>query len=246
MRRPIEDGLSLLAGAGIGVALMYLMDPDQGAQRRRKLAAHTGAVASGAAETAGNVWDRISDASSNAAARMGDVVRDHNIPSMVGSATPGFFNRTAQRARDAASSMADHFSSASDSAQDQAGSWYSALKQKFSDTAEHVRGHASDFSDNIDDARHRANIALGREREHHYVGQSVCALGSLALGAGIVYLLDPRLGRARRAHLRDKSRRWLNEAGDFFRVSGRYVTDHLTEASPKLAVMSATCAGRTR
>src|SRR3954462_9572039 len=36
MKRPIEDTLSLLAGAGLGVAMMYLFDPDLGRQRRQR------------------------------------------------------------------------------------------------------------------------------------------------------------------------------------------------------------------
>ena len=41
MRRPIEDGLSLMLGAGLGVGLMYLLDPEKGSQRRQRLSQAT-------------------------------------------------------------------------------------------------------------------------------------------------------------------------------------------------------------
>src|SRR4051795_9262291 len=75
--RMLEDGVSLLAGAGIGVALMYLLDPEHGAQRRRyakrraqelvestgaTLSTALGATAGGASKLSSRVRDRVSDA----------------------------------------------------------------------------------------------------------------------------------------------------------------------------------------
>jgi hypothetical protein len=73
----------------------------------------------------------------------------------------------------------------------------------------------------------RASLAIGRDRDRHYVSQTACALGAMALGAGLVWMFDPRLGRSRRAWLRDKSVRLCNETGDFFRRSGRTIADHM-------------------
>src|SRR5262249_11652940 len=73
----------------------------------------------------------------------------------------------------------------------------------------------------------RASLALGRDEDHHYVGQTACALGSLALGAGLFWAFDPLQGRSRRAWLRDKTMKGVRETGEFFRRSGVYIADHL-------------------
>jgi hypothetical protein len=83
------------------------------------------------------------------------------------------------------------------------------------------------FGQKADDVRRGARIALTGEREHHYAGQTACAIGSMALGAGLIWALDPRLGRSRRAWLRNKSMHWLHETGDFFRATGRHVTGRM-------------------
>lgn len=59
MKRTTEDTLSLLAGAGIGVLAMYLLDPDSGARRRRQLAAVTREAVDAAGETIAPVVDTV-------------------------------------------------------------------------------------------------------------------------------------------------------------------------------------------
>src|SRR5438874_12427635 len=75
--RAVEDGLSLLAGAGIGMALMYLLDPEQGRERRYRMrraagdalesagatiSSSLGAAAGGASSFGSRVRDRVSGA----------------------------------------------------------------------------------------------------------------------------------------------------------------------------------------
>jgi len=77
MKRAVEDGLALLAGAGVGMAVMYLLDPDNGRNRRARisrtaadaleqsgeyLGAATGMIGSGASSLTGRIGDRFSDA----------------------------------------------------------------------------------------------------------------------------------------------------------------------------------------
>jgi gas vesicle protein len=54
----IEDGLSLLTGAGIGVLAMYLLDPESGAARRERIAE----TARGTLDTAGEALGQVLDA----------------------------------------------------------------------------------------------------------------------------------------------------------------------------------------
>ena len=89
MNRKTEDALALLAGAAIGTAAMFLLDPQSGARRRRQLGAVAretwditgetvgpalGSVASGAsrvgrsvADTLGEYGSRLADSGSRAA-----------------------------------------------------------------------------------------------------------------------------------------------------------------------------------
>ena len=55
----------------------------------------------------------------------------------------------------------------------------------------------------------------------------MCALGSLAVGAGLLWAFDPRLGRGRRAWLRDKTNHHVREVGTFFRRTGRHMSNKM-------------------
>src|SRR4051812_13533280 len=60
-RTGMTSGLSLLGGLAIGAGLMYLLDPDEGADRRKTV----GNLASGAISTSGSAlsggWDKLKD-----------------------------------------------------------------------------------------------------------------------------------------------------------------------------------------
>ena len=49
----------------------------------------------------------------------------------------------------------------------------------------------------------------------------------MALGAGLIWAFDPRLGRSRRAWLRNKGMHWLRETGDFFRYAGVHASNRM-------------------
>jgi len=82
-----------------------------------------------------------------------------------------------------------------------------------------------DTSDSAERTARRWGNYVPHEREHHYVGQTACALGSLALGAGLVWMFDPQLGRSRRAWVGQKSGKFLRESGEFFRRTGRDIAN---------------------
>ena len=69
MKRMIEDGISLLTGAGIGIAAMYLLDPDSGRKRRRQIASGArqtlGTVAASASHLGRRAVDRAEDRASD-------------------------------------------------------------------------------------------------------------------------------------------------------------------------------------
>jgi len=154
---------SLIAGAGIGLAAMYLFDFEAGARRRRRL-----------------------------------IERSANL-----------LTSSKQLTQQAAESAIARSQSLSDGIIDRAGQ-----------AKEYAVGA-------IDDARRRANIALGREREHHYVAQTAGAIGSIALGAGLAWIFDHQLGRSRRARLRDSGKYWAGELGNMVRHVRRRAADRV-------------------
>jgi len=219
--RALEDGIAVLAGAGIGVALMYLMDPEHGEQRRayakkraRQLMENAGstvstamgATAGGASKMTSRLGDRLSSAYDSAS----DYAADAS--SNAASGASGFFGNVAGYGRDfygrARHAMGNVFHRASDAtsdASDRAGGWLSSAKDYAASYVPHVETQA--------------------DRDRHFWGQMACALASLGLGAGIVYYIDPDRGRTRRAQLTDKFARFTNETGDFFRRTGRHVSN---------------------
>src|SRR4051812_6258964 len=53
--------MSLLGGAAAGAVAMYLLDPEQGRQRRENLTESAGGALSGAGESLGRAWENLSD-----------------------------------------------------------------------------------------------------------------------------------------------------------------------------------------
>jgi hypothetical protein len=177
---------SLIAGTGIGAALMYQLDPEAGQERR----AHLRSTAAHAAERSGdvlhNAWDMASEKLSPLAERAAE------MGSSGMSAASSLGARLAERADDTAHSM-----------------HRSARRQM-----RHARDAASGW--------------FGHEEQRSYVpsaGTALSAMGALALGVGAMYLLDPTDGARRRAMMRDKATRCLNETGDFFRRTGRHLAN---------------------
>jgi YtxH-like protein len=54
-------------------------------------------------------------------------------------------------------------------------------------------------------------------------GTTCAFLTGLALGVGLMYLLDPQAGRRRRALVRDKAHSWANDAEDYAEKTARHL-----------------------
>jgi len=203
------------------MALMYLFDPETGEQRRSRLARTAAEGASIARDAASTAWERMADATSGARS---DIIDGS-------SSMRSRLSDAASSARSYAEDMADNAGGATAGVLSAGRHLFRSVRDKVSSFGSEAADRASDLTDRARQSAHNVrrgtNIALGRESDHHYVGQTVCALGSLALGAGVVWAFDPRLGRSRRAWLRDKSMHWMRETGDFFRAAGHFASDHL-------------------
>jgi len=214
---------SILGGAGIGAALMYIFDPDQGRRRREYIADH-------AQDIAGSAWDTVSNQARN-----------------IGSAAADYTSSAANVTRDKAKSLYD-------SARDVASGWLG----RASDATSGVRGRASDFLDDASDWGNdqyqaakksykrgitRASSALGAEHQGISVaGAAFTALTTLAIGAGLMYLLDPSAGAQRRRMVRDKTMDAARQTGGAVssaaQTVGRKVSDAYQSVTGKAEEMA--------
>jgi hypothetical protein len=214
MKRPVEDGLSLLVGAGVGMALMYLLDPAEGFGRREQL----GRAARERLARAGNAATTSLDHLHEAVDRAAQSPAVQLLAARAADAAKGVYHE-----------IGDHVSSAVRDAQQEASDAAQGIHSRMGGRLDELRGKAAHWaSDWKQTAQSRygkwlnqSSRALGRDEDHRYVGQTVCALGSLALGAGAVYLFDPDQGHNRRARLIDRTAYAVRETGDFFRKAGR-------------------------
>ena len=191
----IEAGASLVGGAGIGAALMYLFDPETGDARRanaRQSADEALATASGRLTSSLHLLsDRAQDAGQTLASTAGR-----------------WTSRAGNAMSDLGSSAGDYASDVADRA-----SKYGRGASKA------ARGYARD-------AGRSAQGFMGIAQSHPYETAAEIAVGSiaaLALGAGLMFLLDPAQGRRRRTMLRDKTVRAVRETGRYVEKTSHHL-----------------------
>lgn len=106
------------------------------------------------------------------------------------------------------------------------GSAWNHVSSAASEAASDVRDRGGEIAENLTErARRYIPESFRPEPEHHYLGQTACAVGSMLLGAGVTYLLDPELGRERRTRLFDLAGGAVRNTADFFVCAFRSVTD---------------------
>src|SRR4051794_10571358 len=134
--------------------------------------------------------------------------RAHDLAGSSGNTLGAAFGAVSSKAGEMMNTWRDSAADTASSAADAASSAGSGLFHRAADYAGHWFNRAKDATGDARDSASRYVRRLGNyvphEREHHYVGQTACAIGSLALGAGLIFFLDPNSGRRRRALARDK------------------------------------------
>ena len=210
-----ETGMTLVGGALLGAATMYLLDPESGRRRREHLGEAAG-------DTFGTAWDKTRDISSTLADKASDLAAGlaghahhlaHGVSSGVSGEAEGISSgAVGKTVRGWGRSASDMAGDASDSASGWMGDW-----------ADRARGMTHG-------ARHRMAKALDPDHVRgpgHAVAYSAAGAGTLALGAGLMYFLDPQRGRPRRAWVGQKMTRFLNDTGRTFRSTGRHVWNRM-------------------
>lgn len=212
-----EAGLSLLGGALLGAAVMYVLDPDSGRRRRSQIGGLAHDTLDTAGGTLGSAWDRAKELSAVAAAKaaakaadLGDTLSDTLADRTEGarSGLSQFAGSLMDRARHLGRDAADRARGVADRARDVSDDW-----------ADRAAGMSHP-------ARHRLARMLDPEHVRgtgHAVGWSAAGVGTLVAGAALMYVLDPDRGRGRRAWVGQQVTALLNDTGTFFRRTGRHL-----------------------
>jgi hypothetical protein len=160
------SALGVIAGAGIGAALMFLLDPDQGRRRRERLAAAASAAAERTGEMAHSAWDTASDKAAEGAAAL-----------YAAAPSRKELRRGGRRLWGRAS---DAFDSAAESTSDTAHGWLDTAKSYLPELP-HVHVHRA--------SEHRSRVGVGT------AGAGAAGALLLGLGAMWLFDPDRGRGR---------------------------------------------------
>jgi hypothetical protein len=76
---------------------------------------------------------------------------------------------------------------------------------------------------------------FGETRAEHRLGVTICALGSMALGAGLMYALDPTMGRGRRRMMKERAESLASDAGTYARQASEAIRGGIETAKDKVS-----------
>lgn len=268
-----EDSRYLLGGALLGAAAMYLLDPEAGDRRRRRIAKAAAGTYGSARDVVGHELKHVSDRAKDLTKRL--VARAHDVQGDAADYAQGLADEARGIANDLthrATSYAKNKQSAAEDYRQQASGFgshllgraqdvYSAAQQKLHDyagsAADAAQGYMSQAQHARDDIAHRAShwsdwitgraqktaaktrSMLGYEEpSHHYAGWASGAVGTLAVGAGLMYFFDPDRGGARRARVGGMVADCVQNTGKTMRDLGSRLSDSfygVTEQARSLA-----------
>jgi len=236
--------MSLLGGAIMGAAAMYLLYPEMGERRRKYVAKQAGEYMGEAGDALQSGWDKVSDYASDFGSTISDRAQDYG--GRLSDLAADVAGNLKDRAGDTASSWRDRADDARSDMGDRAQGWLDRgrkllhrygnqahdYRSGIGDTVQdyskslwkQVRGLGSDVGDRARSATKSARSYIG-EDSTPVVPVALTAVGACALGAGIMYMTDPKLGRSRRAWLIDKSRSFMNRTGKSFYRTGKHMAN---------------------
>jgi gas vesicle protein len=220
-----NTGLSLLGGAVLGAAAMYILDPEAGNRRRHALGDKAGDALRGTGDRLGDAWSQT-----------------HRIGAELISHAHDIGGHLADRARAEAH---DHLAGISDQAtdaRDQAAHRLKGLQGRLADLGHDLIGRARQAvgkaREKVDQAqqsaresthplRHKIAHTIDPDHDGHAAGHATAyagaGVGAVALGAAAMYFLDPAKGRQRRDFVAGQITRCVQETGHFCQLTGQYV-----------------------
>lgn len=233
--RKTENMMSLLGGALVGAAAMYLLDPETGKRRRERLAEHAG-------DYLGNAQDMLQSGWETASAKARDIgqtvtAKAKDYGSQLADIAQDYSQRLADQARNMGSNLGSNLSDTAEDARSRGWKWFNRARSRAQDYAS---SSAGDLGDNVTDyanrlwkrVRHVGNDVNSRvrdaagnllpERESSpLLPAAMTGIGCCALGVGLMYLMDPQRGRARRAWLGDQVSSLVRRTGRTFYRRGQ-------------------------
>lgn len=144
--RKTENTISLVGGALLGAAAMYLLDPEMGRKRRAYVADQAGDYLGSAGDALQGGWEATRKGARSVAQTVADKAREYS--ENLSDLAQDYSDRLSDHAKGVASSFADQ-------ANDVGSDWSGRAK----DTA---KGMRSSFADTIDDWRSRGRKFLSR------------------------------------------------------------------------------------
>ena len=237
-----DSTLALLGGLGAGAALMYLFDPDTGARRREDIHSSASDAAGSTADAAYSTVDSARSSARSLASRISDYAH-HLADELTGRASD---------LTDKAGDYVDTATGYASKAKNYAQSLRKSARNSASDAVSTGRGYVKDAkkqakstgsswfdwaSDKSDEAISRGKKAAGVQESHPIATTATVTIGTvsvLALGAGAMYFLDPKQGKARREWVRDSlfnvTRQPLERAKSLGRDASDRVQDYVSQA----------------
>lgn len=202
----VSNTLSILAGASLGAIATYLLDPDQGDRRRQ----------------------RIGKSAEHAVAATTDAVSSH-------------LHRAVDAARDAAEKVTQYAEDAVDQIADRIQPTVNEANRQARIASGRAQAITDDWTGRANsiyaNAKKTAMRRAGVQESHpveSFLGHTVGTVGVAAIGAGVMYFLDPAKGRARRDWAADKAFSWTRRAGKSARGYGRHLGNQLQGAAHDL------------
>jgi len=207
-----DNTLSLIGGAVLGAVAMYLLDPESGRRRRETLAEATGEFYEDASGRLTPLMERVTDTAKN----FGSSVAGH---------ASAFGGTVADKYGELRESHPVHH--AGEHASDFAARLVEKLKSAGSSAKKSARSAAASASDSMPELPSPRDW-FGRREESHVGAYAATGVGTLVLGAGLMYLLDPTRGRTRRARIADQAASLVRQTGRTASRLGRDIGNRAT------------------
>lgn len=222
--------ISFLGGVGVGALMEYLFDPEEGLSRRRYLKESAGEKLHDTGESISSALHRAGEQSSwlgrkagiKAGLISGGITGGTSLAEDIGVSEQEISNRPMMKQR--LRNIGQRLSRLGEEKAEQARYFLPSSQKSYTQRAKaYLPFRPKSFGERIRSYFPRMHEETYIERAGIDTGlkQTLAAVGCVALGMGLMYLLDPTAGRRRRVVMRDKMRSGMTTATDRLSKRGR-------------------------